>query len=507
MTTGVGERQAGSHVMLSRLIAVLKNASVRNVSDVAVTRVTNDSRQVEPGTLFVATRGVQIDGHDFVDAALKRGAVAVVAERPASVADAPQIVVGDSTKALAELVSEFYGNPSRDLRLFGVTGTNGKTSTAHLLRSICETSSWGQVGVIGTVGHGVGSEFEKSVHTTPEPVTLHRLFAEMKAKGCSGVVVEVSSHAVRQQRVWGVDFEIGMLTNVTRDHLDYHPTFADYVGAKSEFCHSLLSKERRKKPGVLAYSADNEHSREIGEGFGGEKLAVSTEGPADVFATEVRATLQGTRFVLNVKGEKPIGVELKLLGSFSVSNAVLAAAGARIIGIGIDGIKAGLEAVKRVPGRFEAIGGGSRPLVIVDYAHTPDSLERTLLFCRSLEPKRLLTVFGCGGDRDRGKRPLMGEIAQRISHVCYVTSDNPRSEDPAKIIADILSGMDPRRPGVVVEMDRREAIREAVRKARAGDLVAICGKGHEDYQIVGANRFHFDDREEAAMALEEWRAG
>lgn len=496
-----------TEVMLSRLIAALRNAKSHNLHDAAVTKVTNDSRQVEPGALFVATRGVETDGHDYLEAALKRGAVAVVAERPAPASDAPQVVVEDSARAFAEIVSEFHGNPSRDLRLFGVTGTNGKTSTAHLLRSICEVSSWGKVGVIGTVGHGVGGEFERSVHTTPEPATLHRLFAEMKGKGCSGVVVEVSSHAVRQQRVWGVDFEIGMLTNVTRDHLDYHPTFADYVGAKREFCYSLLSKDRRKKEGVLAYSLDNEHSREIGDGFAGRKLTVSAEEPADVFAAEVRATLQGTRFVLNVKGEKPVEVNLKLLGSFSVSNAVLAAAGARIIGIDTLGIKAGLEAVTRVPGRFEAIGGGSRPLVIVDYAHTPDSLERTLLFCRGLEPKRLLTVFGCGGDRDRGKRPLMGEIAQRISHVCYLTSDNPRSEDPERIIADVLSGMDRTRRGLVVEIDRREAIRGAIREARPGDLVAICGKGHEDYQVVGAVRRRFDDREEAQKALDEWGGG
>jgi len=330
----------------------------------------------------------------------------------------------------------------------------------------------------------------------------------MKANGCAGVVMEVSSHAVKQQRVWGVDFEIGMLTNVTRDHLDYHPTFADYVGAKREFCYSLLSKERKKKEeGILAYSIDNEHAREIGDGFAGRKLTTSTEEPADVSATEIRATLQGTQFLLNVKGEKPLEVNLKLLGSFSVSNAILAAAGARIIGIDTDGIKAGLEAVKRVPGRFEAIGGGSRPLVVVDYSHTPDSLERTLLFCRGLDPKRLYVVFGCGGDRDRGKRPLMGEIAQRIAHVCYVTSDNPRTEDPAKIVADILSGMDSKRGGLVVEMDRRRAIREAIHSARAGDMVAICGKGHEDYQVVGTTRFHFDDREEADKALEDWRAG
>jgi len=367
-------------------------------------------------------------------------------------------------------------------------------------------SSWGKTGVVGTVGHGVGDEFEASVHTTPEPVTLHRLFAEMTAKGCGGVVMEVSSHAIRQQRVWGVDFELGMLTNVTRDHLDFHPTFDDYVSAKREFCYSLVSKDRKKKDGVLVYSKDNDHAREIGEGFTGRKVATSTEESADICASDVRATLQSTQFVLRVNGEKPVEVNLKLLGSFSVANAVLAAGGAHVLGIGVDGIKAGLEAVDRVPGRFEAIGGGSRPLVIVDYSHTPDSLERMLLFCRVLGPKRLITVFGCGGDRDRGKRPIMGEIVQRISHMCFVTSDNPRSEDPLKIVDDILAGMERKRRGLFIEIDRREAIRAAIRAARVGDIIAVCGKGHEDYQIIGNTRYHFDDREEAEKALVEWRA-
>jgi UDP-N-acetylmuramoyl-L-alanyl-D-glutamate--2,6-diaminopimelate ligase len=492
-------------VPLSRLTAVLGNARVHNMREVVIRKVTSDSRFVEQGTLFVATKGSRADGHDFIDAALERGAAAVVTERPAPVRDVPCVVVEDTAKALASVASEFYGNPSRDLRIFGVTGTNGKTSTTHLLKSICEASSWGKVGLVGTIGHGTGGAgFEASVHTTPEPVTLHRLFAEMKANGCDGVVMEVSSHAVKQQRVWGVDFEIGMLTNVTRDHLDYHPTFEDYVDAKREFCYSLVSKNRVKKEGVLVYSIDNEHSREIGEGFKGRKVTASTEESADLFATEVRANLLGTRFLLNVKGKRPVEINLKLLGSFSVANAILAAAGAHVLEIGVDGIKAGLEAVGRVPGRFEAIGGGSRPHVIVDYSHTPDSLERTLLFCRALEPKRLIVVFGCGGDRDRGKRPLMGEIAQRIAHLCLVTSDNPRSEDPGKIIEDILSGMDRKHRGLFIEIDRRKAILAAIRTARPGDVVAICGKGHEDYQIIGTKRYHFDDREEARKALDQW---
>jgi UDP-N-acetylmuramoyl-L-alanyl-D-glutamate--2,6-diaminopimelate ligase len=493
-------------IHLERLIARLKEPQLHDMRDVVISSVTNDSRKVEQGALFVATKGGQTDGHSFIEGALARGAAAVVSERRVPVRGKPNIVVDDSTRALAELASEFYGNPSRDLYVVGVTGTNGKTSTTHLLRSICDASTWGHVGVVGTVGHGVGRRLEESAHTTPEPVTLHRLFAGMKAQGCRGVVMEVSSHAVKQQRTWGVDFEIGMLTNITRDHLDYHPSFEDYVGAKREFCYSLAAPNRSKPEGTLVYSIDNDESRKIGEEFAGKKVSTSIEVPAGVFANNVQATIDGTRFTLNIEDGNAVEIELKLLGTFSVSNAVMAAAGAHILGINLNHIKKGLESVKRVPGRFEAIGGGSRPLVIIDYSHTPDSLELTLSFCLGLNPERLITVFGCGGDRDRGKRPLMGEIAQRLSHECYVTSDNPRSEDPQAIIDEILGGMDRDAKGLHVEVDRRRAIVRAIESAEPGDVVAICGKGHEDYQIIGSTRHHFDDREEAGKALETWKA-
>ncbi|UCG51874.1 MAG: UDP-N-acetylmuramoyl-L-alanyl-D-glutamate--2,6-diaminopimelate ligase [Candidatus Latescibacterota bacterium] len=494
----------GREIKLARLIKTLEGARVNGDTGVVISGIQNDSRQVKRGDMFVATKGGQTDGLEFVDDALGKGAVAIVTDRPVPSGSASNIVVEDTVKALADLASAFYGSPSDELEIIGVTGTNGKTSTTHLLRSICEVSTWGSVGVIGTVGHGVGTTLESGVHTTPDPVTLHRLFREMKDTGCRGVVMEVSSHAVRQQRTWGVDFEIGMLTNVTRDHLDYHPTFDDYLSAKREFCYSLASSDRRKKQGILIYSKDNRHSNDIGEGFPGEKISTSAEGPADVFATGVKATIEGTFFDLHLRENEPIRIELRLLGSFSVSNALLAAAGAGVLGIDLKDIKTGLEAVERVPGRFEAIGGGGRPLVIVDYSHTPDSLERTLEFCLGLDPDRLITVFGCGGDRDRGKRPLMGAIAQKSSHICYVTSDNPRSENPDRIIEDILAGMELEQREVVVEADRRTAIAAAIRSAGGGDLVVICGKGHEDYQIIGTTRHHFDDREEAEIALKEW---
>jgi UDP-N-acetylmuramoyl-L-alanyl-D-glutamate--2,6-diaminopimelate ligase len=476
--------------------------SVLGMKDIEIRGIRSDSRDVRPGDVFVAVRGVRTDGHRFVEDAVRRGAAACVTEEAVDTGEAANVVVADSAKALAILAAEVHGNPARGLRLVGVTGTNGKTSTAHLFRAICAQSSLGEFGIIGTIGHGSGERLSTAVHTTPEPIALHRLLADMKKEGCVGVVMEVSSHAVRQQRTWGLDFEIGMLTNITRDHLDYHSTLDDYVDAKREFCYSLVAEERRKAPGTLVYSRDDERAREIGERFPGKAISTSVHEEADVYASDVSATLEGTRFDLHA-GVDEITVNLRLIGGFSASNAVMAAAAAHWLGIGLDRVKVGLESVEKVPGRFEALGGDGRPRVVVDYSHTPDSLQRTLEFCRALRPQRLIVVFGCGGDRDRGKRPLMGEIAQKNADVTYVTSDNPRTEDPLKIIEDILDGMD-RTAGVAVESDRREAIRRAIREAGPADLVAICGKGHEDYQIVGTERRHFDDREEAESALRLW---
>ena len=492
--------------MLQELISNLKGSTVSGKPlDVDVVGVKSDSRAIESGDVFVAVRGVTVDGHDYVSDAARRGAVACVTEAPCDTANAVNIVVPDSAKALAELSARVHGDPAARLRLVGVTGTNGKTSTAHLFRAICNASpTLGKFGVIGTVGHGAGRQLASAQHTTPEPVTMHRLLGEMEEDGCVGVVMEVSSHAVRQQRTWGLDFEIGMLTNVTRDHLDYHSSFEDYVEAKKEFCYSLISDNRRKPRGTLIYSLDNDVAQAIGSGFPGPKVSISSRGPADVYADDIVATLTGTSFTLHVTDAAPTPINLQLLGGFSVANAVMAAAAAHTLGIDGASITGGLQSVPQVPGRFEKIGGGAMPVVVVDYSHTPDSLERTLQFCRGLGPARVIAVFGCGGDRDRGKRPQMGRIAEENADVCYVTSDNPRTEDPVAIIEDILGGMDRDSARVRVEVDRSRAILDAVNGANVGDIVAICGKGHEDYQVIGTTRHHFDDREEAARALDGW---
>jgi UDP-N-acetylmuramoyl-L-alanyl-D-glutamate--2,6-diaminopimelate ligase len=317
--------------------------------------------------------------------------------------------------------------------------------------------------------------------------------------------MEVSSHAVRQHRTWGLDFEVGILTNITHDHLDYHSDMDDYKAAKAEFCASLAATGRNKPDGTLVYWMDDANAREIGGVFRGRSVAVGTSTRADWRVHDVHVSLDGTRFTLAAPGGERIAVAMKLLGGFVPANAAVAAAGAAAMGAEAHEVRAGLEAIERVPGRFEALGGGSRPVVVIDYAHTPDGFERVMGTCRALGPRRLVVVFGCGGDRDRAKRPLMGGIATRAADRCYLTTDNPRGERVQDIVDDILRGVD-RSRDVVVELDRSRAIRAAIAESRPGDLVALLGKGHEDYQIVGSDRLPFSDRREAEEGLAQWRA-
>jgi UDP-N-acetylmuramoyl-L-alanyl-D-glutamate--2,6-diaminopimelate ligase len=480
---------------------------------VEVKRISTDSRSIECGDVFVALRGTTADGHDFVADAVRAGASAIVTDTPVPEASGPEtsnVVVGDTAKALALLSARYHGNPADKLFLCGITGTNGKTSTAHIYRSIIEASGWGVMGVVGTLGHGVGGDLKKTPHTTPDAVELHSQLREMVDKGCNGVVMEVSSHAVRQHRTWGLDFDIGILTNVTHDHLDYHKTIEDYRSAKREFCDGLTASGRRKPAGTLVYSFDDPVAREIGSRFTGAKLpvAVAAENAREVgngvVASDVKATLRGTSFRLRFHDGGEIRVKMRLLGSFCAANAALAAAGARASGVSIDGIKKGLESIERVPGRFEALGGDGKPVVIIDYSHTPDSMERILDTCRRLGSGRVVTVFGCGGDRDRAKRPMMGRVAQSKSDFVFVTTDNPRTERVESINSEILSGMSRDAADYEVTLDRSEAISRAIGMAHARDVVVLLGKGVENYQIVGTDRLPFSDREEAEKALTKW---
>jgi UDP-N-acetylmuramoyl-L-alanyl-D-glutamate--2,6-diaminopimelate ligase len=487
-------------VKLSQLIEGMEIASRLNFRDVEVGGISSDSRSIKPGDCFVAVRGSAADGHEFALQAAERGASVLVVERPVEISN-PVIVVNDSSLAASLLAKRFYGDPVARLVLAGITGTNGKTSSSFLLRSILE-DALGPTGIIGTVGYGSTGELAYSANTTPGPIDLYRIMADFKGRGCRGVVMEVSSHAAEQGRIAGLEFDVGVFTNATRDHLDYHGTFERYVEAKEIFVRSLVDVRRSKKSGTFVFNADDPAVAAVAERFGGRTLSFGRSAGADVRAERLEADLAGTRFELAI-GAKRVPIALRLLGTFSAYNALAAAGAAHALGVGLDAVKTGLERVAVVPGRFQVVTAKRSPVVIVDYAHTPDALEKLLAFCRELSPRRIVAVFGCGGDRDRGKRPMMGRIAADLSDAVIVTDDNPRTEDPERIVREIVEGMaggaTPRR----VIRDRREAIREAVRGAAEGDLIVIAGKGHENEQIYGTTRHPFNDVKEAEEALRD----
>lgn len=460
-----------------------------------------DSRKVEPGYVFVAIEGFRTDGHLFAGEALEKGAAALVVSKPVAVpGEVPLVRVPDTRLALALLAARFYGYPGHRLKLTGVTGTNGKTTTTYLLRAVYRRAG-ARVGLIGTVANWIGERKIPVTHTTPESLDLQKILAEMAGAGVDTVVMEVSSHALALKRVAGCRFDTAVFTNLTQDHLDFHKDMQDYLGAKK-----ILFEEAER---VAVINGDDPAAPELRKACRGG-VRVVTYGireKADVTAEKIDVHRKGTSFLARTPwGEAALN--LKLTGSFNVYNSLAALAAGGAAGIPLAAMAAALEEVAGVPGRFELVDRGQDFTVVVDYAHTPDGLENLLRTARQICTGRLVAVFGCGGDRDRTKRPLMGEIAARGSDLPVVTSDNPRTEDPLKIIADIEEGVRKvRRPGdYVVLPDRRQAIRYAIGSASAGDVVVIAGKGHEDYQIIGTEKFPFDDREEAARALEE-RAG
>lgn len=489
-------------ISLAVLVSALEDARPSLTLDGDVTGIAIDSRDVRRGSVFVALRGTAVDGHQFVGQAQERGAAAVVVDHHIDNVAVPMVVVGDTTKALAELASRFYGDPASNLVLCGITGTNGKTTTAHMIRAIVGASRLGKMGIVGTLGHGV-EQLQSTVHTTPDAVTLHALFGEMVEQECFGVVMEVSSHAVRQHRTWGLEFSVGILTNVTHDHLDFHNDIEDYRGAKAAFCESLLLPERRKPRGTLVYSSDDTVAHAIGERFAGAAVPVGADGLVRV--SDVDATLSHTSLTLTLQEGSVISLRMRLLGAFVASNAALAAAAAIELGADAAAVKSGLESISRIPGRFEALGGGDRPVVIIDYSHTADAMERVLGACRALCPECVTTVFGCGGDRDRKKRPLMAAVAERLSDAVVVTTDNPRNEQLQQIVDDILSGANAP-DAITVNLDRANAVQQAIHAAAPGDVVLLLGKGHEDYQIIGDERHPYSDRVEAEGALRSWSA-
>jgi UDP-N-acetylmuramoyl-L-alanyl-D-glutamate--2,6-diaminopimelate ligase len=463
-------------------------------ADVHVQGIAHDSAIVQPGDLFVCIPGARADGHLFARDAVLAGAVALVTERELGLG-IPEVVVTDARLALALVSAEFFDHPASALKLIGITGTNGKTTTAYLVESILSAAGE-TTGLIGTIQTRVAGAARAGVRTTPDALDLQRLFAEMRSKGVGAVAMEVTSHALALERVRGLRFASSIFTNLTQDHLDFHGTMDDYFAAK----RGLFLPEMSEKAAV---NIDDPHGRQLFEGLSIEVLSFGLTPGARVTATDIEETRKGTRFDLVVDGESS-PVSSQLIGGFNLSNNLGAAAGALAAGYETDQVVRGLESLRSVPGRLERVDAGQPFTVVVDYAHTPDSLVNVLSTARTMAGEaRVICVFGCGGDRDRAKRPLMGRAVAGAADVVVVTSDNPRSESPAKILDEIVPGVlaeRPQGPDAVI-VDRAEAIADALSRAAAGDVVVIAGKGHEDYQEFAHERIHFDDREVAREAL------
>jgi UDP-N-acetylmuramyl-tripeptide synthetase len=474
-----------------------------------------DSRRVEAGDLFFALRGASADGHDHLAAAFERGAVAAIVESvPANLEprDRPVVVVRDSRQALAPISTHFFGNPSSELSLIGVTGTNGKTSTTYLVESILERASI-PVGVIGTLDIRFAGEKQPAVNTTPESTEIQRSLRAMRDHGVECVAMEVSSHGLALDRVRGCEFAIAALTNVSQDHLDFHDSMDAYRAAKVRLFDTYLRTSGSAVINIDDASADA--FIHAAERVGAKLIRVSrkSESAAEVRLEQTRIELNGTDARIALPGGT-LSLRIPLVGDFNLENTLVACGVAVALGIDPKTIAEGIENCPQVPGRVERVQTSreAEPMVIVDYAHTPDAVEKLLATLRPLASERLVAVFGCGGDRDRSKRPLMAEAMARWSDRVVATSDNPRSEDPLQILKDVEAGLgtlrrveaealDATEGSYAMISDRQRAIEVAIGIARPGDMVVIAGKGHEDYQIVGPDRLHFDDREQARNAL------
>jgi len=476
-------------MLLSTLTATIPHR--RTGADTDILRVEYDSRKVLPGDLFCCIVGLLSDGHDFARQALEAGAVALLVERELPFA-APQIIVENSRVTMAEAAAAFYGYPARELTMVGVTGTNGKTTSTYMLKYVAERAGH-KVGLIGTIRNMIGTRVLDTDRTTPESVDLHRILRRMRDEGVDTVVMEVSSHSLSQYRVHGVTFDVAEFTNITQDHLDYHKTFENYLEAKRQLF--LQSKQ-------AVINADDPHARELIQGIDIPVTTFGVREKADISAAEIDITTTGVQFDMYTR-RGTLRMHIPIPGLFNVFNAIGVAGVALCLGYPMEAIKGGMEDMATVPGRLEPLPTGGRPFtVLLDYAHTPDALENILKTVRGFARGRIVTLFGCGGDRDRAKRPIMGETAGRYSDFLIVTSDNPRTEDPHAIIDAIEEGIKKSGCDYVRIENRREAIRHALACAQAGDVIILAGKGHENYQEINNVKHPFDEKQIVAQLLD-----
>jgi UDP-N-acetylmuramoyl-L-alanyl-D-glutamate--2,6-diaminopimelate ligase len=484
---------------LEKLIRRLDKPLVTGTLARDVTSICYDSRQVAPGSLFCAIEGNRVDGHAFIEQAIERGATAVVSQKPSLTARATHVQVRDSRDALARLAAAFYDDPSTRLQVVGVTGTNGKTTTTFLIKHLLERANQ-RTGLIGTVGYQIGERVLPAQRTTPEAVDLQQLFAQALEAGCVSLSMEVSSIALELNRADEIRFRVGVFTNLTQDHLDFHRGMKEYFKAKEKLFAKI--SDDLGQQGVAVINVDDPYGQQLIARFS-DRLNVVTYGMsarADFRASNYRVESTGTSYQLDVKGKSYL-VRVPLIGRFNIYNSLAALATASSLGVDIRSSVLALARAPQIPGRLEAVPAKRQFQVFVDYAHTDDALLNVLKTCRDLNPARLILVFGCGGDRDSAKRPLMGAVADQCADYAIVTSDNPRKEDPEAIIRDVVAGFKGRHFETIV--DRREAINRAIGLAGPRDIVLIAGKGHEKYQEFRDHTVPFDDIEVAMRALED----
>jgi UDP-N-acetylmuramoyl-L-alanyl-D-glutamate--2,6-diaminopimelate ligase len=501
---------------LTQMLPALETQAITHpdLGDLEIRGVYNRAQEVEPGGLFVAVRGFAADGHDYIDQAVSRGAAVVVCERLTGI-EIPQIRVTDSRRALALLAAEFYGHPSRHMTVVGITGTNGKTTISYLIESMLAAAGR-QAGVIGTVNYRYGGRCFDNPVTTPESLDLQRIMAAMRAAGITHVIMEVSSHALDLCRIEACDVDVAIFTNLTQDHLDFHLDMESYWASKSKLFEQVLPACAGKTAVRAVINADDPRGAQLAAALALPHLSTGHGKQADVHAVRADFSLHGISADIHTP-TGTLAVRSALVGRHNLENILNAVGAGVALGLTAEEMLAGIAALDNVPGRLERVPDpGGRLFVYVDYAHTPDALHNALAALRDLAGERLICVFGCGGDRDRTKRPLMGAVAARLSDLAVVTSDNPRTEPPGLIIDQILAGVPPTglrhyepaslssafdEKGFTVEPDRRKAIMLAVQTSRPGDTILIAGKGHETYQIIGKSKTAFDDRIIAAEAI------
>ena len=500
-----------TELTIQNLIRGLSPKSVSGERSGRITGLVYDSRKVESGHAFFALRGVGSDGHGFINSAVENGATVIVMEQEQHLPDGVSgLVVDDTRRALAAASALWFGNPTQTMKVIGVTGTNGKTTITYLLEAMLQAAGL-KTAVIGTVNYRFGEREIPASHTTPESYELQKTLAEFSAAGADALVIEVSSHALEQKRVHGIRFDVGVFSNLTPEHLDYHRTMGEYYLSKKRlFAEYIIPQD-----GTTVVNTDDVYGQRLDDEFPGSVSCGITEN-ATVRATQCNLGRKGIEATVALQ-KGVLTFHSELLGKFNVNNLLCAIAAAEAVGVPAAAITRGIAAVVNIPGRLERVENKQDALILVDYAHTGDALQNVLSTVKDLQSRRIITVFGCGGDRDKSKRPIMGEVAARYSDIAIVTSDNPRTEAAAAIIQDILPGVREHfdrelsrdevlageKRGYIVVQDRREAIRLAIEGLRTSELLLVAGKGHEDYQIIGTEKSRFDDREEIRNALKD----